>query len=134
MITKVEVMPEKEYEAWYRGEAGAAGKSARTGIHAAGKKTSVHPEGSTLVQEKGCLACHSTDGTPKIGPTLKGILGRNETVVTAGKERGLTVDEGYLRQSYGAPGRYREGFRRSCRRKGLLRNMGRCSSVFEKPE
>jgi cytochrome c len=24
----------------------------------------------------GCAACHSTDGTPGVGPTLQGILGR----------------------------------------------------------
>lgn len=31
--------------------------------------------GQQLVQQYGCLACHSTDGSPKIGPTWAGLSG-----------------------------------------------------------
>ncbi len=58
-----------------------------------------HPDGSALLNGKGCLACHTTDGTPKIGPTLKGIFGRKETVVRDGKEREIVVDEAFIKQS-----------------------------------
>jgi cytochrome c oxidase subunit 2 len=49
-----------------------------------------------LLEAKDCMTCHSIDGEPGIGPTLKGIYGRttkltNQSVVTA--------DEAYLRES-----------------------------------
>ena len=44
------------------------------------------------------LGCHSTDGSAKVGPTFKGLLGRREAVVSAGEERTVTVDASYVRQ------------------------------------
>jgi cytochrome c oxidase subunit 2 len=88
MTTKVAVMTQKDFDSWYKGDALAP---------AAGTK--MQPDGAALTKEKGCVACHSLDGTAKVGPTLKGVFGRKETVVTAGKERELTVDEAYLRRS-----------------------------------
>jgi cytochrome c oxidase subunit 2 len=89
MITKVEVVPEAEFQAWYAGTQ----KPAAAGMKAAG------PGGAKLFQDKGCFACHSVDGTPKIGPTLKGAFGHRLTVITAGKEREVVADEAYLRKS-----------------------------------
>lgn len=89
MITKVLVMPEQEFLAWMR-SAGPLPAAAAAGAR---------PDGSKLFQEKGCVACHSTDGSPKIGPTLKGVAGRRVTVLTGGTERELTADDGYLRKS-----------------------------------
>ena len=88
MTTKVVVMTRAGFDAWYRVEKTAPTTGAR--------KT---PDGALLVKEKGCLACHSLDGTGKVGPTLKGIYNRKETVVTAGREREIIVDEAYLRRS-----------------------------------
>jgi len=44
----------------------------------------------------GCVACHSTDGSTKVGPTYKGLFGKTEPL-----EDGTTakVDENYLRES-----------------------------------
>jgi cytochrome c oxidase subunit II len=88
MITKVEVMPEKEFIAWYEREAEAA---------AAQKKEKALP-GAALLEVKGCLACHSTDGTTKIGPTFKGMFGKKETVTRDGKEREVVVDEAFIKE------------------------------------
>jgi cytochrome c oxidase subunit II len=55
--------------------------------------------GAQLFQEKGCMACHSIDGTPRVGPTLKGLFGKTVTVMTDGKERNILADEAYLRKS-----------------------------------
>ena len=33
-------------------------------------------EGEQLFQYKGCVSCHSVDGTPRVGPPLNGYLGR----------------------------------------------------------
>jgi cytochrome c oxidase subunit 2 len=105
MMTKVEVMTHQDFDAWYSGkkEQAEEGKEKEEGAKKPGKKaaeteTLVH-EGAELIQVKGCIACHTTDGTPKIGPTFKGVFGRKETVVHNGKEREITVDEAFIRQT-----------------------------------
>jgi cytochrome c oxidase subunit II len=85
MITTVEALPEAEFAAWL--------------IQGAGGGTTAKIDGRKLAEEKGCLGCHSLDGSPAVGPSLKGIMGRSETVVTKGAERTITVDDAYLRQS-----------------------------------
>lgn len=89
MMTKVEVMPEKDFQEWYS----ADGKVAKA--EAAEKVPTIEE----LLDVKGCLACHTTDGSPLVGPTFKGIFGRKETVETEGKERQVVVDEDYIRKS-----------------------------------
>jgi len=105
MITKVEVMTEQDFDAWYKGEEvrGAANAEGKTPgpPQASSKKVEGKPalEGAQLIQVKGCIACHTTDGTPKIGPTFKGVFGKKETVIRAGKEREITVDEAFIKQT-----------------------------------
>lgn len=50
-------------------------------------------QGQALAQSKGCAACHSIDGSPRVGPTWKGLYGKTETM-----QDGSTalVDESYL--------------------------------------
>jgi cytochrome c oxidase subunit 2 len=81
MISKVIVMPAAEFDKWY-----SAAEVA--GLAAMGQK---------LAGEKGCLGCHSTDGTRKIGPTFKGLYDMTETVVTNGNEREVSVDDEYIK-------------------------------------
>ena len=81
MITTVEAVPPAQFAAWL--EKGGGGEHV----------------GKELLEKHGCLGCHSLDGSPKAGPTFKGIWGRSVTVVTDGKERSVTVDEAYLRRS-----------------------------------
>jgi cytochrome c oxidase subunit 2 len=59
--------------------------------------------GAKLLETKGCAACHTTDGTAKVGPTLKGIFSRTETVVTGKAEHQIAVDEEYLRRAITDP-------------------------------
>jgi cytochrome c oxidase subunit 2 len=101
MITKVEVMPQKDFEAWYAGEAKAAeAKEEKPATEEHAKKAaSPSAEGAKLIQVKGCVACHTTDGTPKIGPTLKGVFGKKEIVIRNGQEREITVDEAFIKQT-----------------------------------
>ncbi|HZV81069.1 MAG TPA: cytochrome c oxidase subunit II [Geobacteraceae bacterium] len=85
MVTTVEALPEAEFAAWLH-KGGEEGAETRT----AGEK---------LAREKGCLGCHSLDGSPGVGPSFKGIKGRKEIVVTKGVEREITVDDAYLERS-----------------------------------
>jgi cytochrome c oxidase subunit II len=82
MITTVEALPPDKFAAWLLQQGGG-------GEHA----------GKELLEKHGCLGCHSLDGTPKVGPSLKGVWGRTVTVVSGGKERTITVDEAYMRRS-----------------------------------
>ncbi len=87
MVTKIKVLPGEEFNQWYQ--------KGKEEIEASKGK----PRGTQLYQEKGCMACHSIDGTPRVGPTLKGLFGKTITVMTDGKERNITADEAYLRKS-----------------------------------
>jgi len=84
MGTKVIVMSEDEFEEW---------------LHAEEKEEEGPLDGGALVKRHGCLACHSLDGSRKLGPTFKGIFGKARIVVTKGREQTVIADEVYLRQS-----------------------------------
>jgi cytochrome c oxidase subunit 2 len=85
MVTTVEALPEKEFEEWLE--------------HGPGGEEESHLDGGKLAGEKGCLGCHSLDGSPGVGPSFKGSLGRVEVVVTDGAERTITVDGAYVKRS-----------------------------------
>lgn len=51
-------------------------------------------QGRQLADAKGCMACHTIDGSPRVGPTWKGLFGKDETMADGSTER---VDEAYLR-------------------------------------
>jgi cytochrome c oxidase subunit 2 len=44
-----------------------------------------HP-GKALLDAKGCLGCHSLDGTDSVGPSLKDVWGREVALVAPGKK------------------------------------------------
>ena len=81
MRSKLTVMTADDFRKWY---SAAPGKG-------------ISDLGPALLQAKGCLGCHSLDGSPKVGPTLKALPGRKETVVAAGVEKEITVDEAFIR-------------------------------------
>jgi cytochrome c oxidase subunit 2 len=49
--------------------------------------------GKALAQSKGCVACHTTDGKPGVGPTWKGLFGKTETFADGSTAK---VDKKYL--------------------------------------
>jgi cytochrome c oxidase subunit II len=55
--------------------------------------------GNQLRAKKGCTACHSPDGTPGVGPSWKGIWGKQEGVTVGGAPTNVLVDENYVRES-----------------------------------
>ena len=91
MLTKIMVLPERSLQN------GTKAKSRRSGVKGA-------TPGSKLYQEKGCIACHSIDGSPRVGPTFKGLLGKTETVVMKRERSKLSVvDEAYIRNYISTP-------------------------------
>jgi len=103
MLSKVIVVPEDEFKAWYFGgeDAPEPGKALRA--------SEAHPDlkdlppGLAVLTAKGCLACHSVDGKPKVGPTLKALYGREEQILVAGVTKTVTVDDAYLRRAITNP-------------------------------
>ena len=79
MITTVEALPVADFSDWLQQIAAVSGEG--------------------LLQQHGCLGCHSLDGSRLVGPTLKGLAGQTVEVVTAGQTRTLTRDRAYLERS-----------------------------------
>lgn len=92
MITTVKVLPQAEFDSWYADSSG-------TILAEITKEISPAMVGKQIIQRVGCNACHSVDGSKIIGPTYLGLFGKQETVITNGKERVITVDEEYIRRS-----------------------------------
>jgi cytochrome c oxidase subunit 2 len=82
MRSQVIVLPAADFDRWYASPEEA-------GTTAAGLK---------VLKGRGCLGCHSIDGSPKVGPTFKGLLGSRQIVLTAGRQRTVTADADYIRQ------------------------------------
>ncbi len=82
MRSQVVAMKPEDFQKWYTTAPGTTAAEA----------------GPKILQAKGCLGCHSLDGSAKVGPTFKGLLGRKETVVEAGKDKEIIVDEAFIRQ------------------------------------
>jgi cytochrome c2 len=53
-------------------------------------------KGEQLFASLGCSACHSTDGSPRTGPTMKFVFGR-EVLLSTGET--VISDEDYLKES-----------------------------------
>jgi len=54
------------------------------------------PAGARVFVAKGCNACHSVDGSPRVGPSLYRDFG---TTVTLDTGATVAMDEGYIRES-----------------------------------
>jgi cytochrome c oxidase subunit 2 len=90
MIKPVIVSSQADYEAWLGEQLKAAEQAAQT------------PEGrgQALVAASGCAACHSTNGSPGVGPTWYGLFG-SQVPLTNGSV--VTADEAYLHESIKTP-------------------------------
>jgi cytochrome c oxidase subunit 2 len=64
--------------------------------------------GRQVAQAKGCIACHSSDGSASVGPTWKGLFGSERRFADGSSG---TADEAYLHESIATPNaRVVEGF------------------------
>ena len=58
--------------------------------------------GQELSTGLGCVACHTVDGSPGVGPSWQGMWGRTETLTNGNT---IVVDEAYFRESLIEPPR-----------------------------
>ncbi len=87
MLGKIVIQQPKEFQDWLD----SAGADAKLPPAEAGAK---------LFVKMSCNTCHTTDGSPKTGPTFKGVFGRTEEMSDGQK---LQVDEQYIRESIETP-------------------------------
>jgi cytochrome c oxidase subunit 2 len=98
MLSKVHVVPEREFARWYFGDPDQ--------LPVATAELNATPDpgrGERAFKLKGCVSCHTTDGSKLVGPTWKGLYGSHVTVVADGHEVDLTADEDYLKRSIRHP-------------------------------
>ena len=88
MLSMVKVVPVDSFNLWLNMEA---------------PKMISADDGLKILTQNACTACHSLDGSPLVGPTLKGLFGAKLTVITDGKDREVIADTAYLRISITDP-------------------------------
>ncbi|MGK2943366.1 MAG: cytochrome c oxidase subunit II [Desulfuromonadales bacterium] len=93
MITTVEAVPAADFSAWL------AAKPAE-----AAEPGDLVSQGENLAGKNGCLGCHSTDGSRRVGPSFKGLMGSERTVVKDGQELTVSADADYLIRAIREPG------------------------------
>lgn len=95
MYSSVKVMEDSVFNAWITDTTQVALNATDETPAGTGKK---------IMQNIGCFACHTLDGTKLVGPSFKGIWGAEHTVVTGKETRKITVDEEYVKRSIYDPG------------------------------
>lgn len=90
MYSTVKVMETSDFQKWI---------TDTTQVAAAANIDAPGATGKRIMQNIGCFACHTIDGTKLVGPSFKGIWGGEHTVVTGKETRKVTVDEEYIKRS-----------------------------------
>ena len=90
MYSSVKVMEDSDFKSFITDTARVAAVATDESPGATGKK---------IMQNIGCFACHTIDGTKLVGPSFKGIWGEEQTVVTGKETRKVKVDEEYIKRS-----------------------------------
>jgi len=95
MITTVEALSPDQFDAWLRQGGG--------GEHELEDGEVPRLDGAKLAREKGCLACHSLDGSSGVGPSFKGLYQSHVSVQQNGTRLSILADDAYLRESILTP-------------------------------
>ncbi|MBI3284784.1 MAG: cytochrome c oxidase subunit II [Burkholderiales bacterium] len=80
-----------DFENWRRAQT-SFGASRQASAGGAGQ--SLAAQGRALYLSKGCVACHSVDGSKGVGPSWLGLYGKSETMADG---TSALVDEAYLK-------------------------------------
>lgn len=57
------------------------------------------PIGLEILRANACMGCHSLDGSKLVGPSFKGVFGRERTVNIDGKTATVIADEEYMKRA-----------------------------------
>lgn len=89
MLAKVNVLSPESYDRWAKGGEVEGAIIGDQGL-------SLLEKGEKLYKERGCNACHSIDGSVLVGPSFKGLFGREGEFQDGSK---YVADENYIRNS-----------------------------------
>lgn len=90
MFNYVKVMEDSLFNNWY---------TDTTAVLASAEIESPAAAGRRIMQNIGCFACHSIDGSKLVGPTFKGVYGHEVNVTTGRDKRTIIADDEYIRKS-----------------------------------
>lgn len=90
----VVVEDEAAFQAWLKQQPTFAATQAAAAAAPGAQPGSPAATGRALAQSKGCVACHTIDGSSGVGPTWKGLFGKTETMADGSS---ALVDEAYLK-------------------------------------
>jgi cytochrome c oxidase subunit 2 len=82
------------FESWLKAQPTFAASMRPAPASSAGGAETLVARGQALAQSRGCVACHSVDGSAGVGPTWKGLFGKTETLADGSTAR---VDEAFLK-------------------------------------
>lgn len=100
MLGNVYVLEPKDFDTWFETGRLPANLAKLSAPIAQTAPKSLADKGREVFNSKGCFACHSVDGSKKVGPSLKGIFGTEEEMASGVK---VKADENYLRESLMEP-------------------------------
>ena len=111
MLAKLIVLNDEQWKQWSNGKKlgpiPEAGKELTATEIQNANVASLQPvagglamQGKHIFETKGCVACHTNDGTTKIGPSLKGVYG-SRVELTDGSF--VKADDDYIRESIEKP-------------------------------
>lgn len=111
MLAKVIVLDEAAWGDWKAGKEISLPPAVGVGSMVASVETApvaatapaaddMTAQGKKLTEMKGCIACHSDDGSKRIGPSYKGVF---ESKVELSDGTTVTADEVYIRESIEKP-------------------------------
>jgi cytochrome c oxidase subunit 2 len=89
MLGKIVVKTEQQFKEWVASGGGMSGQG-MSGVQF----------GRMLFEKMGCVSCHSTDGSPRVGPSLLNKYGSKELLSTGNT---VLVDDNYVRESIQDP-------------------------------
>jgi len=90
----VVVESQADYQAWLKQQPSFAALLAPRPPANGAAPNALAVRGQAVAQTKGCVACHTTDGNPGVGPTWKGLFGKTETLKDGST---ALVDEAFIR-------------------------------------
>lgn len=90
MHSTVNVMSKEKFDAWYADSSKVTVVAGNDGPGAVGE---------AIMRAQGCFACHTSDGSKLVGPSYLNLFGEQQTVLRAGQEVTVTVNEAYIKKS-----------------------------------
>ena len=101
MRSHVVVDEEADFKAWLKTFPTYAQTVSGAGVATSTGGLSLAEQGRKLAESRGCLACHSIDGSAGVGPTWQGLFGKTENLADGST---VVVDAEYMKESILNPG------------------------------